>query len=123
MPTLRKRSTVIERASARDRRGPLGRHCRSWSRSASMICSPTEWTGLNAAIGSCGIRAISAPRIARSSAPFGEPRQIDGRRRVLLEQDLAADDAAGRLDDLKDSLHRHALAAPALADDADDLTG
>ena len=39
-----------------------------------MICSPTEWTGLNAAIGSCGIRAISAPRIARSSAPFGESR-------------------------------------------------
>src|SRR5438445_2612578 len=52
-----------------------------------------------------------------------EPRQIDGRRRVLLEQDLAADDAAGRLDDLKDGLHRHALAAPALADGPDDLTG
>ena len=39
-----------------------------------MTCSPTEWTGLKAAIGSCGISAISAPRIARSSALFGESR-------------------------------------------------
>jgi len=39
-----------------------------------MTCSPTECTGLNAAIGSCGISAISAPRIARSSALFGESR-------------------------------------------------
>jgi len=30
--------------------------------------------GLNAAIGSCGMSAISAPRIARSSAHFGESR-------------------------------------------------
>src|SRR6266511_3502344 len=37
MPTLRKRSTVISRASRRESRGPVGRHWRSWSRSASMI--------------------------------------------------------------------------------------
>ncbi|PYN54785.1 MAG: hypothetical protein DMD94_13900 [Candidatus Rokuibacteriota bacterium] len=35
-----------------------------------MTWAPTVWTGLNAAIGSCGINAISAPRIARMTGPF-----------------------------------------------------
>ena len=34
-----------------------------------MIWSPTVWTGLNAAIGSCGISAISPPLMSRISAP------------------------------------------------------
>jgi len=72
-------------------------------------------------MGSCGISAISAPRIARSSALFGESRVRSTGDRVLAEQDPAADDAAGRLDDLQDGLHGHALAATALADDPDDL--
>jgi len=38
-------------------------------------------------------------------------------------EDLAADDPAGRLDDLQGSLHGDALPAPALAHDADHLTG
>jgi len=36
MPTLRKRSTVIARASPRERLPPVGRHWRSWRRRASM---------------------------------------------------------------------------------------
>src|ERR1700733_1006817 len=41
---------------------------------ASMICAPTVCTGLNAAIGSCGISAISAPRRARIWRPRGGRR-------------------------------------------------
>ena len=68
-------------------------------------------------------RDLGAPDRAKLRALRREPGQVDGRRRVLLEEDLAADDAAGRLDDLQDGLHRDALAAPALADDPDDLAG
>ena len=43
--------------------------------------------------------------------------------RASAIQDLAAGDAAGRIDQLQDRPHRHALAAAAFADDADDLAG
>ena len=93
-----------------------------------MIWLPTVWTGLNAAIGSCGISAIWPPRMSRISAPFGSSfaRSTVCGRAVLggaPEQHLAADDAAGRLDDAEQRLHGHALAAAALADDAEDLAG
>ena len=38
---------------------------------ASTIWLPTVWTGLNEDIGSWKMRAISAPRMARISGPFG----------------------------------------------------
>src|SRR4030095_5810755 len=66
-------------------------------------------------------RDLGAPDRAKLGALRRELRQVDGSARALLEEDLAADDPAGRLDDLQDGLHRHALAAAALADDADDL--
>src|SRR5438874_5790096 len=62
-PTRRRISIVFSRA------------CRRliawWSRIASTIWLPTLWTGLNEDIGSWKISAISAPRIARISWPFG----------------------------------------------------
>ena len=80
-------------------------------------------TGLNAAIGSCGISAISAPRSSRISRPRGGRRVRSIGVVALAIQDLAAGDAAGRFDQLQDRLHRDALAAAAFADDADDLAG
>src|SRR5438477_2483292 len=71
MPTSRNSPTVMSRASARvSLRLPA---CQRWpcSRMASMIWSPTVCTGMNAAIGSGGISAISAPRMSRMSAPRG----------------------------------------------------
>ena len=95
----------------------------SCSMIASTICSPTVCTGLNAAIGSCGISAISAPRRSRISRLRGERRARSIARGAAAIQDLAAGDAAGRIDQLQDGPHRHALAAAAFADDADDLAG
>src|SRR6185503_12155510 len=66
-------------------------------------------------------RDLGAADRAELGALRGEPRQIDRGLRVLPEQDPAADDAPGRLDDLQDGLHGDALAAAALADDPDDL--
>ncbi len=37
---------------------------------ASIIWLPTVWTGLKAAIGSCGIKAISLPRMERMAFPL-----------------------------------------------------
>src|SRR5918994_266797 len=70
MPTSRNRPTVMSRASLRR---SLRSGCQRWlcSRIASTIWSPTVCTGLKAAIGSCGISAISPPRISRISAPRG----------------------------------------------------
>src|SRR5215207_7303838 len=70
MPTSRNRPTVMSRASLRL---SLRSGCQRWlcSRMASTIWSPTVCTGLKAAIGSCGIKAISPPRISRISAPRG----------------------------------------------------
>src|SRR5882672_4747606 len=69
MPTSRNRPIVMSRASPR----PSLLACQRWlcSRMASMIWSPTVWTGLKAAIGSCGISAISPPRMSRMVAPRG----------------------------------------------------
>src|SRR5215468_1905958 len=69
MPTSRNRPTVMSRASRR----PSLAFCQRWlcSRIASMIWSPTVCTGLKAAIGSCGISAISPPRMSRITAPRG----------------------------------------------------
>src|SRR5215813_11740382 len=69
MPTSRNRPTVMSRASRR----PSLAFCQRWlcSRIASMIWSPTVCTGLKAAIGSCGISAISPPRMSRMTAPRG----------------------------------------------------
>src|SRR5437899_2924676 len=99
MPTLRKRSTVIERlgpGQARTARAPL------------PLVEPERLDDL---LADRVDRAERRHRLLRDQGDLGaadraelgalrrEPRQIDGRR-VLLEQDLAADDAAGRLDDL-----------------------
>src|SRR5262249_28919566 len=66
-------------------------------------------------------RDLGAPDGAKLRAFRRHPRQIDGDPGVLLKPDPAADDSARWLDDLQDRLHRDALAAPAFADDADDL--
>jgi hypothetical protein len=42
---------------------------------------------------------------------------------AAFEQDFAALDAAGRVDQLQDGPHRHALAAAAFADDSRDAAG
>src|SRR5262245_7646240 len=68
-------------------------------------------------------RDLGAADRAQLGATWREPRQVDRRLRILLEQDLPADDAARRLDDLENRLHRDALAAAALADDPDDAAG
>ena len=123
MPTSRNRPTVMSRASLRL---SLRSGCQRWlcSRIASTIWSPTVCTGLKAAIGSCGISAISPPRMSRISAPRGgELREVDdaavgggtGSRRSV--------DAARPLDELQDRPHRDALAAAAFADDAEHLAG
>ena len=122
MPTSRNRSTVIARASRRLIVRPY-----RWlpcSMIASTICSPTVCTGLNAAIGSCGMSAMSAPRNARIIGPRGgSSRQVDRLICALTIEYLAAGDPPGRLDQLQDRLHRHALAATALTDDPNHLAG
>src|SRR5215831_15896604 len=66
-------------------------------------------------------RDLGAADRAQLGALRGEAGEVDGRPRALLKEDLTADDAPGRLDDLQDGLHGHALAASALADDPDHL--
>jgi len=68
-------------------------------------------------------RDLGAPNGAHRGALRREPGQVDGRGRILTKEDLARDDPTGRLDDLQDGLHGHALPAPALADDSDHLAG
>ena len=92
-----------------------------------MIWSPTVCTGLKAAIGSCGISAISPPRMSRISRAarrqLGEVDHLAALPSAAAEADLARGDAARPLDELQDRLHGHALAAAALADDAQHLAG
>jgi orotidine-5'-phosphate decarboxylase len=59
---------------------------------------------------------------AQGGTAGSEAREVYGLGRVGAEEHLARDDAAWRLDDLEDRLHRHALAASALADNPDHLT-
>jgi len=72
MPTLRKRSTVIRRVRSGDRGPAAPLALVQPERLDDLIADRDD--GANAAIGSCGIRASSAPRIARISAPLGESR-------------------------------------------------
>ncbi len=86
---------------------------RSWKRSRlSVICAPIFMTGLSDVIGSWKTMAISLPADPRSA--FGA--SVEQVR--ALEDDLAADDPAGRrLDQAQDRQHADRLAAAALADD------
>ncbi len=96
------------------------------SRIASMIWSPIVCTGLNDVIGSWNTSPISPPRIARISRPFGV--ELDEVDRCVPSVARAGrisplDDAARRLDDAQDRPRGDALAAAALADDAERLAG
>ena len=70
-------------------------------------------------------RDLAAPDLPHLGALGVQLRQVDGLGRAILggapEQHLAADDATRRLDDAEQGLHGHALAAAALAHDAEDL--
>ena len=83
------------------------------------------WTGLNAAIGSWGMSAISAPRIARIAGPAGgEPGDVDdllGRRAGRGSGPTTI--RPGELHELEDGPHRDRLAAAALAHDPEHLAG
>jgi len=85
----------MRRASLRVKGGPSTRHWRQWSRIAS--------TG------------------PHRGAPRGERGDVDGPVGGGAEEDLAGDDAPGRLDELEDSLHRHRLPAAALPHDPQHL--
>ena len=93
-----------------------------WRRTASMIWSPTVCTGLKEVIGSWKMRPMSPPRIARISRLLAlELDEVRLRPVGAGEKDLAVDDSPGIVDDAQDRLRRDALAAAALADDAERL--
>ena len=95
-----------------------------------MIWLPIVCTGLNEVIGSWKISAISPPRIARISAPVGveRARSTSVDCRVPSPPAGAAGSGRstirpGRVDDAQDRARGDALAAAALADDAQRLPG
>ena len=67
-------------------------------------------------------RDLRAAQVAHQAAARRQAREVD-RRCTLAIHDLAAGDASRRIDQLQDRPHRDALAAAALADDADHLAG
>src|SRR5829696_6897486 len=106
------------------------------NRIASTIWLPTVCTGLNEVIGSWKMSPISPPLIARISAPsalsctrstaplpsfccrLAVSPSCRLRAANSLQQNLAADDAPGAIDDPQDRARGDALPAAALADNA-----
>ena len=91
--------------------------------SPRSIWLPIVWTGLNEVIGSWKISAISPPRIC-AHLPALRGRGGPGRSSrpsPSRSEDLPADDPARPLDDPQDRARGDALAAAALADDAQRL--
>ena len=83
---------------------------------ASTICVSMRSTGLSVIMGSWNTIAIRAPRIWRIRAlELQEVRSV--------ENNPAADDAAGRVDQAQDREAGHGLAAARLADQAEHLPG
>jgi hypothetical protein len=66
-------------------------------------------------------RDLGAADGAHGGTPRIQPGQVHDLAAVAAKQHAAADHATGRLDDLQHRPHGHALAAAALAHDADDL--
>ena len=97
---------------------------RRCSRIVSIIWLPTVWTGLNDVIGSWKTSADLAAADRRASAGPSRVEPRPGRSTVAVRPSgrsriSPAHDAARPLDDAEDRARGHALAAAALADDAE----
>ena len=109
MPTRSRSSRARLRAALRS--------MPSWKRSASVSWNPTVKQGFKELIGSWKIIAMSLPISRRRW------RALDLQQRLALEGQPVGGDLGGPGQEAHHRQHGHALARPALADDAHDLAG